>query len=266
MNFQDIEKHIKSLKENGFSEEMIEDFLKYMEVTSKAPILLNPESTLTSQQQWAIACGADVAFANGHYLNELSTGFQKNEWLELLYNFWEVGSKSKALETINWMFEEGHRLQFDFFWQAMNIVSIKETKEFLWEHIVKDENEEAIAFHRLRNLRHGLDVFKQFNLFDTDTIPNMLIWDFARIINLSRGCYDAGYFSREEALELIMNTVGPIRKTYKSWRQLSISYQFARYFWRGIDERIFKELLAGMHLLLTHRNSPWVTLKWEDSE
>jgi hypothetical protein len=94
----------------------------------------------------------------------------------------------------------------------------------------------------------------------------MLIWDYARIINISRGCYDAGYFSQEEALDVIMRAAKLIRESYKSWRQLSISYQFARYFWRGIDEDIFRKLLAGMHLLLIHSNSPWVTLKCEDSE
>lgn len=266
MNLMDIDKYIQSLKTHGFSDYMIADFLQHMEVTVKDNIILNPESTLSNKEQWAIACGADIAFANEHYLNDLTTGITKHEWIKLLAHFWEIGSKSQALDTINWLFNEGHRMQFDIYWQAMNIISDEETIEFLWKNLVKDKNEEISALHRLRCLRQGLDVFKYFNLFDSDVIPSMLIWDYGKIINLTRGCYDAEYFSREEALDYIMRCAEPIRKTYNSWRQLSISYQFARYFWRGIDEEIFKKLLAGMHLLLTQSNSPWVKLKWDESD
>jgi hypothetical protein len=266
MNLLDIDKYIQSLKKHGFSDDMIADFLQHMEVTVKDNIILNPKSTLSGMEQWAIACGADIAFANGQYLNDLTTGIAKHDWVKLLSDIWEIDNKDHAIETINWLFMEGHRMQFDVYWQAVNIVSDEELKEFIWEHIAKDENEEFVARHRLHCLSHGLGVFKHFNLFDSDVIPNMLIWDYAKIINLTRGCYDAEYFTRDEALAYIMKCVEPIRETYNSWRQLSISYQFARYFWRGIDEEIFKRLLAGMHLLLTQSNSPWVKLKWDDSK
>jgi hypothetical protein len=265
MNLQDFEKYIKSLKDHGFSDDMVTDFLQHMGVTSEVPILLNVNSKLTKGQRWAIACGADNAFYNGEFINDITTGFSKNEWVQLLSDFWEIGNKENAFKTINWLFKEGDRLQFPIYWEAINIVTINEKKEYLWKHIVKDTTEEAVAFHLIRNLEQALYVFKQLNLFDSDTIPNMLIWDYARIINISRGCYDAGYFSQDEALGFIMRAAGSIRQSYKSWKQLSISYQFARYFWRGIDEEVFKKLLGGMHLLLTHSNSPWVTLKWEDS-
>jgi len=284
---ENIEATIQHLKDRGFTDESIALFLQQMEgaaeffnaqaahfhtlfhsqgeAREKEAILLHPETTLTRRQQWAIACGADVAFANGQYLNELTTGLAPKQCRQLLSEYWDIDSPEEALENIRWLFQEGHRMDFDILWQAANMVSIKETKEILRKYIVKDKNEEAVALHRLRNLHEALRVFKQHQLFDKDTLPNMLIWDYARIINLSRGCYDAGYITREEALSFIETAAGPIRKTYSSWRQLSISYQFAKYVWMGVDEDVFKQLLEGMNRLLTDANSPWVTLKWDDS-
>ena len=284
---ENIDATIQHLKDQGFTDEAITLFLQQMEGASQffnaqadhfqalynsqgtsgeeEVILLHPETTLSRPQQWAIACGADVAFANGQYLNELTTGLAPKECRQLLSEYWDIDSTEEALETIHWLFKEGHRMDFDILWQAVNMVSIKKTKEILRKYIVKDKNEEAVAIHRLRNLQEALRVFKVHQLFDKDTLPNMLIWDYARIINLSRGCYDAGYITREEALNFIECAAGPIRKTYSSWRQLSISYQFAKYVWMGIDEDVFKQFLAGMNRLLTDANSPWVTLKWDDS-
>jgi arsenate reductase-like glutaredoxin family protein len=284
---ENIEATIQHLKAQGFTDETIALFLQQMdgaadffvaqaarfnalyhnqkEEPEEDAILLHTETTLTPQQQWAVACGADMAFANGQYLNELTTGLAPKECRQLLSEFWDIDSTEEALEVIHWLFQEGHRTDFDILWQAVNMVSIKEAKEILRKYIVKDKNEEAVALHRLRNLHEALRVFKQHQLFDKDTLPNMLIWDYARIINLSRGCYDAGYITREEALSFIETAAGPIRKTYSSWRQLSISYQFAKYVWMGVDEDVFKQLLEGMNRLLTDANSPWVTLKWDDS-
>src|SRR5688500_7784713 len=104
MNLLDIDKYIQSLKTHGFSEDMITNFLQHMEVTVKDNIILNPDSTLSEKEQWAIACGADIAVANGQYLNDLTTGITKHEWAKLLSHIWEIENKDQALETINWLF------------------------------------------------------------------------------------------------------------------------------------------------------------------
>jgi hypothetical protein len=226
-------------------------------------ILLNPASTLTPAQQWAIACGADLALMNGQYLNDLTTGFAKQDCRDLLSEWWDIDSKEEVLETIDWLFREGHRIQYDIIWQAMNAISIKESKAFLREHVVANKMEEEAAMQRLRNMRDALELFNEHNLIGKDTQPDMLIWDYARIINLTRGSFDAGYLTREEALDIIIRCVEPIRKTYSSWKQLSVSYQFARCVWNGVDEDVFEEMTAGMQLLLTDSNSPWVKMTWE---
>lgn len=227
-------------------------------------IVINPQTTLTTAQQWAIACGADLAFLNGQFLNDLTTGFDKHECRELLSEWWDIDSKEEALETIEWLFTEGHRIQYDIIWQAMNTVSIKESKAFLREHVVANQMEEETALQRLRNMRDAIEIFQEHQLINKDTQPEMLIWDFARIINLSRGCFDAGYLTKEEALAIIMRCIEPIRNMYTSWKQLSVSYQFARCVWNGMEDGEFEEMMKGMQVLLTDANSPWVKLKWDE--
>jgi hypothetical protein len=281
-----FENYAQSLKAMGLSDETIEAYLKQMEQsarflsnnltqfnnlftdqpteTNDYTIVNNPASTLTRAQQWAIACGADLAFVNGQYLNDLTTGLTRQDCRTLLTESWDIDSTEEAVEKIEWLFKEGHRIEFDTLWQAMNLVTIKECKEFIRQHMAKNEQDEAVALHHLRCLRDALDVFKQHKLFDQNTLPDMLAWDYCRIINLSRGCYDAGYFSSDVAMQYIMRSAREIRKTYKGWKQLSVSYQFARYVWRGIDDEIFQQFLAGMQVLLTDPNSPWVLLQWDD--
>ncbi|MDF2186802.1 DUF1266 domain-containing protein [Paraflavitalea sp. CAU 1676] len=226
-------------------------------------ILLNPDSQLSNQELWALACGADLALLNGQYLNDLTTGFSRQECRNMLSQWWDIDSKEEAQETIEWLFTEGHRIQFDIIWQAMNTVSIKESKAFLRDHVVKDEMEEETALQRLRNMRDALELFQERKLISKDTQPEMLIWDFARIINLSRGSFDAGYLTQGEAMGYILRCVGPIRSMYNSWKQLSVSYQFARCVWNGIDEEEFVDMMEGMNLLLTDANSPWVKMPWD---
>lgn len=299
MNQQAIEQYLQQLKAMGLTDEMIAVYRQQMEQSmqfsnqwasqmnqfgqniqqfnamftgdaanetsggNQQQLLLNPDTTLTPSQQWAIACGADLAVLNGQYLNDLTTGFSRQDCRELLSEWWDIDSKEEVLENIDWLFSEGHRIEYDIIWQAMNTISIKESKAFLREHVVKNEMEEEVALKRLRNMRDALELFNEHELIGKGTQPEMLIWDYARIINLTRGSFDAGYLTREESLDIIMRCVEPIRNIYSSWKQLSVSYQFARCVWNGIEEGNFEDMMDNMQMLLTNADSPWVKMSWD---
>lgn len=299
MNQQDaIEQYMQILKNTGVSDEMIAMYRQQMEQSMQASsqwasqlnqfgqniqqfnamfngdssyensvpkgntLMLNPDSTLTSEQQWAIACGADLAILNGQYLNDLTTGFSRQHCRELLSEWWDIDSKEEVLDNIDRLFSEGHRIRYDIIWQALNTVSIKESKAFLREYVIKNQMEEEVVLKWLRNMRDALELFQKHGLIRKDTQPEMLIWDYARIINMTRGSFDAEYLSREEALDIIRRCVSPIRNMYTSWKQLSLSYQFARCVWIGIEEANIDDMLGNMQTLLTNVDSPWVKLSW----
>lgn len=49
---------------------------------------------------------------------------------------------------------------------------------------------------------------------------------------------------------------------YTSWKQLSLSYQFARCVWISIEKANIDDMLGNMHTLLTNVDIPWVKLSW----
>lgn len=225
-------------------------------------IYLNQHSQLDAGQQWAVACGADVAFVNRQYLDDLSTGTGWEQCREQLLEWWDIGCTAALQEKLGWLQESGHRIEYDIIWQAINAVSMKESKAFLREHIATNELEEAVVMERLRNTRDALDLFRKRKLISEGLQPDMLIWDFARIINLSRLGYDAGYISYEQSNEYIQACVPLIKRTYTSWKQLSVSYQFARCVWNGVEIGSFDILRNNMEHLLTAPESPWVRLSF----
>ncbi|NLR56800.1 DUF1266 domain-containing protein [Chitinophaga polysaccharea] len=225
-------------------------------------IRLHTGSRLMPEQQWAIACGADIAFVNQQYLNDITTGMSKADCREQLSEWWDIDSTAELVDMLNWLRESGHRIEYDIIWQAINMVSMKESKAFLREYIASNELEEAVVMERLRNTRDALELFKERKLIDKSLQPDMLIWDFARIINLSRAGYDAGYLTCEAALDYMMQCVPLIKRSYTSWRHLSLSYQFARCVWNGVEMGSFETLHANMEYLLMAPESPWKRLSF----
>lgn len=231
--------------------------------TTPDTIQLNETSTLSQAEQWAVACGADVAFANEQYLNDLTTGLDKQTCRQLLSAWWDIDGTEELQEQIAHLKEAGHRIEYDVIWQALNTVSIKESKAFLKQYVAEAGLDEDTVLEHMRNTRDALDLFKENELITDDLQPEMLIWDFGRIINLSRGGYDAGYLTREQAMDHIMFCVPAIQRVYTSWKHLSVSYQFARCVWNGVDENDMETFLENMETLLTDARSPWVTLPWK---
>jgi hypothetical protein len=89
----------------------------------------------------------------------------------------------------------------------------------------------------------------------------MYIWDLGRLINITRFAFDGGLIDRKTALALLKEAALLIKKTYTSWKDLSIAYQFGRAVWGGLGE--YEELQEGMEQLLTETDSPWVTLPFD---
>lgn len=225
-------------------------------------IMLSETSKLSAGEQWAVACGADLAFMNGQYLNDISTGLSKQDCRQLLSEWWDIDSTEELTDMFSWLQESGHRLEYGMILQAINTVSIKESKAFLREYIVANELEEAVVMERLRNTRDALELFRERHLIGGEIEPDMLIWDYARIINLARAGFDAGYISYEQALEQIMACAPAIKRSYTSWKHLSLSYQFARCVWNGVEEDSFQAFQNNMEYLLNTPGSPWVELSW----
>lgn len=293
---QQLDAYLKQLKAMGLTDEMIEAYKQQFAASMKAAtqwnqnvaqfaqnmqqfnglfsdgdgddddetegseITLSDKTTLTPDEQRAIACGADLCMLNNQYLNDLPTGLGKKNCRQLLSQWWDIDGREEMIDTIARLQKTGHRQQFKIIAQAYTILDAKEGKRYLREDLAGVMDEE-IAVERLRNLRDGLEQFVTDGLLSSEKkVPDMMIWDFARIINIARAGFDSGYLEREEALAAITDAATKIRAAYGSWKEMSVAYQFARYVWTGDDT--YTQMKANMEVLLSDPESPWVTIMW----
>jgi hypothetical protein len=215
--------------------------------TSKMADLLNSESyfefsenpSINRSYQWAVACGADLCHLRADIINDLTTGTDKETCLETLSEQWGIDSRADFIKMADSLKAGRHSAVYGKLAQGIDVPDFEEEKE---------------------NLEEARILFKKDGLAN-DT-PNMLIWDLGRLINIARFAFDAGLIDRKTALAYLKDAALLVKDAYKSWKELSVGYQFGRAVWGGIDEE-YETLTEGMEQLLTEEDSPWVTLPFD---
>lgn len=286
MKDNEMEAYLQQLKSMGMTDEMIALYAQQMEQSMQMAaqfggddmsgmaenmlgamgfdgdddgITMADTTDLTPEQQWGIACGADLALLNDHPLNTLETGDERRDARTLLSEWWGVDGRDELLETIASLQEDGAHTEFQHVDAALRMGSTTEAKKYLQENC--DDFDQAMEwFH---NMREAYEQFAEDGLLPAGApMPNLISWDYARVVNLCRNGFDAKYLDREEALDTIMKMAKAIQQSYASWRDLSISYQLGRYVWGGGEDGQYEALQEGMEELLSAENSPWVNLDW----
>jgi hypothetical protein len=197
------------------------------------------EPSINKSYQWAVACGADLISARADIINDLTTGNDKDDIKPELAGSWGIANKKDFTDMAESLKKGRHSGIYH---------QLAEGKD------VEDFAEEA------ENLKEAKKLFKKDKLFG-DKVPNMLIWDLGRLINISRFAFDAKIIDRPAALSYIKDAALLVKKNYKSWKDLSVGYQFGRAVWGGLEE--YEGLKEGMERLLTEEDSPWVTLPFD---
>ncbi|MDD4871667.1 MAG: DUF1266 domain-containing protein, partial [Kiritimatiellae bacterium] len=126
---------------------------------------------------------------------EMPTEENIRHQLWLLYRWWSVTSRESFLDSLRWIYEKGHRVNFN------NIVTYS-------EKLTPAQMNAATATDR-----NFAVVMKYKNELGKKSI---LGWDFARYISLCRWGYLVGYLSEEEAWANIMPVAKLLQKTFNS--------------------------------------------------
>ena len=179
-----------------------------------------------------VACGVDLIHARADIINDLATGNDKDDIKPMLAESWGISNKKDFTKMAESLKKGRHSAIYH---------QLAEGKD------IKDFEEEA------ENLKDAKKIFKKDKLIG-DKIPNMLIWDLGRLINIRRFAFDTGIIDRAAALSYIKDAALLIKKNYRSWKNLSVGYQFGRAVWGGLEE--YEELKEGMEQLLTVEDSP----------
>jgi hypothetical protein len=172
-------------------------------------------------------------------INDLSSGNDKDFCKEMLSDQWGIGGKKDFTEMAESLMAGRHSTVY----------------QKLAKGTAVDDFEEEMD-----NFKEAKKVFKKDKLIG-DEIPNMIIWDLGRLINISRFAFDAGIITRKQALDYIREAALVVQKKYKSWKEVSVGYQFGRAVWGGLEE--YDTLKEGMEELLTVKESPWVKLSFK---
>ena len=192
--------------------------------------------SINKSYQWAVACGADLIRLRADIINDLTTGGDKDELRAEFAENWGIESKKDFIEMAESLKKGRHSTVYH------KIAEGKEVEGF------EDEAE---------NFAEAKKQFKKDKLTG-DTIPNMLMWDIGRLVNITRFAFDAKYIDRASALSYLKDAALLVKKNYQSWKELSVGYQFGRAVWGGLEQ--YEDLKEGMEWLLTEEDSPCVTL------
>lgn len=197
-----------------------------------------PNPSINESYQWAIACGADLAALRGDILNDLNTDADTSYAPDVLENDWGIESHDDAVEMCDSLLAGRHSTEYNAAAQT------------------------GTGKHGV-NIRAAMALFMKDGMINAASVPNMLIWDLGRLVTVCRLAFDAGFLSRDETMQYLRELAPKVQATYKSWREMSVAYQFGRAVWGGVDEDEYNAMKGNMEFLLKSAESPWNKLPFD---
>lgn len=167
-----------------------------------------------NQKQNSLAYGSILSTRNNTSFTTLKT--QTSGLKEMLKDFWDIDDKSTAIDTLNWLVEEGHRTDADEVLAVIksgDAVSNKQLKSAV------DLCNKATSTMKLR-LNFTDEMFKN--------VKTTTAWDSDRLVNVARWCYSADYITEEEAWSYIEKAVAMTKSSLNSWEEYYISFAYGR--------------------------------------
>lgn len=265
MNEKQIDEYLNQFRAKGIDDETIEIYKQQIIQSANSTQEMynfvgrvNMHTThLSLPEQWAVACGANLAYTNKQPLNIFKSGLEVSDCGYLLSNWWDINSREELLETLEWLDTTGHRNNYEHVIYTYFTLSQSESERYIRDGGILEEGVAAI----LEKIKQARKQFVEDGLIETEQpIPNTAIWDYARIINLCRFGLDCGYLEEEEVSSIILYVAKKIKPLYNSWEELGTAYVFSRCIWNGLTG--YQENTEGLKTLLSDANSPWVTLDW----
>lgn len=104
-------------------------------------------------------------------------------------------------------------------------------------------------------------LFRQNPFLARRAVSGIAAWDYARLANLARWCYDVGYLNWEEAWPYIDQGNHLAQREYDSWESFATGFVAGRLMWNpGLDSHA--EIADVARFLVESKLSPWRTLPW----
>jgi hypothetical protein len=217
-------------------------------------------AALTTAEQRVLNIGAILSGTRLEYTNSLETSknakSSKRE-RDSLERQWGIGSTETALKTLDWLKEEGHRMQFDPILKcATDALSPDSEYEYHWPTV--SNLEDALPLLRSRGYVRGaplylplLECISDLDLEDKST----LAWDMGRMVNVARWSYELGYITESEAWAYIFHAEAESASFYEDWAGFGNAYIIGRSMWG--DNNMLSVHIDMVEKLLKDPKSPW---------
>ena len=187
----------------------------------------DPE-TFSDTVLWFNATYAPLTYSNGmdwRLAGGLTrTYYNENLIKNLLEQSWDVVDRESAIETIEWLKEEGHRETYREYLEELEQLGMLDldVNEFL-DILVNTEMEGYLYRYVIvySMYREGMD---------EDVIA---AWDLCRINQLCGDYYVCGYMTYEEAMDISLENSLILQEKYSSWDDLMDSYLLGYQFWQS---------------------------------
>lgn len=160
-----------------------------------------------------------------------------------LESAWGIANREDALNTLEWLLEEGHRARYDsLFLELKSGQPVQEEER-------KASQECFEAAKKVMSSKLGF-TNEHFN-----GIQTIAAWDYDRAVNIARWSYALDYISEEELWSFIKRAAEQANRTYNSWVDYFIAFAFGR----GIAYHgdIYDIVWKGKELLQSDPNSIW---------
>lgn len=177
---------------------------------------------------WFNATYAPLTYSNGgnwRLVGGMEPSYY-NERLEkvLLERDWDVVDRESAVETIEWLREEGHRETFRNYRQELEEMELLDVDADVFLEAITSTEMEGYLF------RYVIVYSLYQSGLDEDAIA---AWDLCRINQLCGDFYICGYLTYEEAMDISLENSLVLQKKYDSWDELVNSYMLGYQFWKS---------------------------------
>lgn len=200
--------------------------------------------TYSNRQDWRLPGGLP-----NEYFNERLTQV-------LLEQSWDVVDRETAIETIEWLKEEGHRKTYREYQEKLEQQGMLDLDpDVFLETLVGMEMEEYLYRYVI--------VYSLYHAGMNEDV--ITAWDLCRVNELCGDYYICGYMTYEEAMDISLENSLFLQEKYSSWDELMDSYMLGYQFWKSdpclTDDSPTLERYHYYELLLEMQDGPY-SLDW----
>lgn len=137
---------------------------------------------------------------------------------------WDVDDRESALETLDWLRDEGHRETYRNYQEELEDLGMLDMEPEDFVEALLDTEMDGYLFRYVMIYDLYLDGL------DEEAIA---AWDLCRINQLCGDFYICGYMTYEEAMDISLKNSLVLQDMFSSWEDMVDSYMLGYQFWKS---------------------------------